>query len=186
MDQRPETRSDWGVGSGLCECGCGQPAPILKRTRREKGHVRGFPARFIRGHNGRQRDEFRVEDRGYETPCWIWTKSLFPKTGYAQKQADGGSALAHRWYFEQKHGPIPEDKVLDHLCRQRDCVNPDHLEPVTHAKNVQRGERTKLTRTEVDRIRAEGRATQDLADELGVSKWTLYDILSGRSWSEAA
>ncbi len=47
---------------------------------------------------------------------------------------------AHRWSYEQKFGPIPEGMHLDHLCRNTICVNPDHLEPVTCAENVLRGE----------------------------------------------
>lgn len=49
------------------------------------------------------------------------------------------SQLAHRWSYEHHAGPIPDGLHLDHLCRNTLCVNPDHLEPVTHQENVLRG-----------------------------------------------
>jgi hypothetical protein len=56
----------------LCECGCGDLAPIAKRTNRRQGCVKGQPQCFICGHNKRQGDRYIVEDRGYDTPCWVW------------------------------------------------------------------------------------------------------------------
>jgi hypothetical protein len=47
--------------------------------------------------------------------------------------------LAHRWSYEYHVGPIPDGLTIDHLCRNPACVNPDHLEPVTHRENVLRG-----------------------------------------------
>lgn len=47
--------------------------------------------------------------------------------------------MAHRYVYESIRGPIPEGLVLDHLCRNTSCVNPDHLEPVTYGENFRRG-----------------------------------------------
>jgi len=47
--------------------------------------------------------------------------------------------MAHRAVYESERGPIPEGMTLDHLCRNRGCVNPDHLEPVTNRENILRG-----------------------------------------------
>src|SRR5262249_49353562 len=66
--------------------------------------------------------------------CFLWTGKLDVR-GYARIWHNRGDHIAHRLYYELKKGPIPEGLVLDHLCRVRCCVNPDHLEPVTNREN---------------------------------------------------
>lgn len=69
--------------------------------------------------------------------CWLWTGAL--NDGYGRFHIDSSTRVfAHRYAYELKVGPIPEGLTLDHLCRVRHCVNPDHLDPVTHAENVRR------------------------------------------------
>lgn len=70
--------------------------------------------------------------------CWLWVGFVHPKHGYGSYRADGGTRLAHRVSYERVNGPIPDGKDLDHLCRVRSCVNPDHLEPVTRRENLKR------------------------------------------------
>jgi HNH endonuclease len=70
--------------------------------------------------------------------CLEWSGSL--RTGYGKfRGKDGGTTSAHRVVWETFVGPIPEGMDLDHLCRNRKCVNPDHLEPVTRRENLRRG-----------------------------------------------
>lgn len=74
--------------------------------------------------------------------CWLWTASLDGK-GYGQLQvgtlAKPKMKRAHRISYELAHGEIPEGMVIDHLCRQTRCVNPEHLEAVTFQENLLRG-----------------------------------------------
>lgn len=124
--------------TGLCMCGCGQTAPIIARNCPRRGYVKGQHHDFVIGHNHHKANRYTVEDCGHGTPCWIWQLSTVG-AGYGRFQVDGKKHLAHRWHYEQVHGQIPDGLELDHLCRQYRCVNPDHLEPVTHIENVRRG-----------------------------------------------
>ena len=70
--------------------------------------------------------------------CWEWRGALFPN-GYGCFSLDGQSIGAHRFSYELAFGPIPSTLCLDHLCRNKKCVNPAHLEAVTVVENVRRG-----------------------------------------------
>lgn len=66
--------------------------------------------------------------------CWLWNMSL-SKDGYGSYKGRG----AHRASYEFSKGQIPEGLEIDHICRNRSCVNPKHLEAVTHEENIKRG-----------------------------------------------
>jgi HNH endonuclease len=69
--------------------------------------------------------------------CWLWTGSI-EANGYGRFRAPN-KVSAHRFSYETFVGHISSGLVIDHLCRVRNCVNPEHLEAVTHLENVRRG-----------------------------------------------
>lgn len=70
--------------------------------------------------------------------CWLWLLHC-NSDGYGTIKINGINRHAHIVAFEHFRGPVPEGLELDHVCRVRCCVNPWHLEPVTHIENVRRG-----------------------------------------------
>lgn len=70
--------------------------------------------------------------------CWIWTGYKNPK-GYGKMTVNYKPLMAHRWSYEYFIGEIPPGLVIDHLCENKACVNPEHLQPVTNKENLNRG-----------------------------------------------
>lgn len=127
----PENRENLGFRDGSGPDQNPQPTPLPAPERRESpGFCPWQPA--LKGRGGRV--GWSVEANG----CHRWTGHVDPR-GYGRVRVDGRLLQAHRVRYEREVGPIPEGMQLDHLCRNRACCNPAHLEPVTGLENIRRG-----------------------------------------------
>lgn len=88
----------------------------------------------------------KVGQVGNVCECWPWLRAK-DKNGYGRvDRGVAGTSLAHRVAYTLVFGPTPPDLPLDHLCRNTSCVNPWHLEPVTHGENTRRSTSAAATR----------------------------------------
>ena len=69
--------------------------------------------------------------------CWVYMRPT-DRCGYAQVQHEGRLQMAHRLVYEREVGPIPDGLEIDHLCREKACLNPAHLEVVSRGENIRR------------------------------------------------
>jgi len=112
---------------------CG--VPNERRARRCRACYRAY-----RGRTALERFWAKVDLNGPlwdSTPCWPWAAGLVD--GYGKFWVNGRHVRAHRFAYETYVGPIPEGMELDHLCRNRACVNWEHMEVVVHQVNILRG-----------------------------------------------
>jgi hypothetical protein len=162
-----------------CACGCNS-AVLPGRT-------------YLQGHNSRVAPNLRPTS-GYlidENGCWNWQGRLNPD-GYGHVKRNNRTLRAHRAMWEAINGPIADGLELDHLCSNRACVNPAHLEPVTRTENIRRSLRTKLTPDDVVSIRAAWKKwgggvrhfLRETAPHYGVSHGAIEGVIAGRTWRD--
>jgi len=127
---------------------------------------------------------YRVDRR---TGCWLFTGSLHHRDGYGMIRCAGVMRQAHRLAYELHVGPIPSGLVVDHLCGNRACVNPEHLEPVTVTENNRRGRGTKLDAErvrEIRRLHRHGAAIREMARIYGVNPATIKAVVQCTTWTD--
>lgn len=168
--------SDWPK----CECGCGEPVPAARQN--ERGYQKGDPQRFVQGHHNRRRIEGRYTVDS-ESGCWEWLGRR-DREGRALMRTGGKTVGAYRVSYENVNGPIPEGLEADHLCGNPGCVNPAHIEAVTHGENLRRGRSAKLDWTKVREIRASDETNTGLAERYGVSPNLILEVRANRAWRE--
>ena len=101
--------------------------------------MKGFDMNDRTDMRTRIRRRSTERDCGYTSPCWISDRAAYGK-GYTKMAYNGTIVGTHRVAYEVFVAPIPEGMQIDHLCRQRACCNPAHLEPVTCRDNLLRGD----------------------------------------------
>jgi len=127
--------------------------------------------------------------------CWLWTSSLFAG-GYGAFSIKKNTYKAHRVSWILSGNTIPEGNVIRHKCRNKNCVNPDHLETGTNAENSadmlrdgtspkgMANPKSKLTENQVLEIRERANESKrQLGEEFGVSRTTVSRILLRKIWN---
>lgn len=133
---------------GTCLNGCGQTVKakgLCNRCYQRLWH-HGDPTINKTNRGVPVEDRFARKVEVADDGCWLWMGTVNRK-GYGMFWPDAAGTPAHRWSYEHHVGPIPAGLQLDHLCRVRHCVNPEHLEPVTAKENQMRSPFNPAART---------------------------------------
>lgn len=147
-------------------------------TRRQGSYPKGPE------HHNYKQDRSAVVDTGYKTPCHIW-KLAKNNYGYGLvRHGPGNMKLAHKVAYEEKYGAVRDGMTLDHLCKVRSCINPDHLEEVTMVENIHRGASTRLTPDDVRQIRSSPEKQKVLAKQHGISQSHVSRVKRRKSWCD--
>lgn len=175
---------------GLCKCGCGMKTRIPERNHSRYNEIKGVPRDYIRGHNIKNPNGTYLKSMRYEVDsngCWVWKMNIC-STGYGQVKVNGKNVLAHRYYYScYNYDELKEDMQIDHLCRVPACVNPSHLQQVTPAVNVRRGNVAKLDEKKVKNIKkllSNHFSVSKIASIYHVNYVTIYNIKESDTWKD--
>ena len=200
----PGIRAMTDIPYGYCHCGCGQKTNIAKITNRKCGHEKGKPYTYLLGHAIRVNTNrkgyylvgYEIKDCGYDTPCWVWRHDI--KAPYPMSNG----RRVYRILYEQKYGSLPKGTQSHHKCRNKRCVNPDHIQPLSPQKHgeihggdargvVRMGNDVigkKLTLTQAQEIRklyaSREYTHRKLANMYGIVHSCVLQILHNQIWKE--
>lgn len=176
------------IPEGECKCGCGQPTPMSDQGETKRGYIRNKPHKYAFSHNRgiATTERFYVPDP--QTDCWNWQRHISDGYGVAVVTENGKKRnwKAHILYYTLCVGDVPEGLVLDHTCRNTKCVNPEHLEAVSHVDNVRRGKNVKITveiAKEIRELHAAGKGGYRTIAKLFSISWPqVAKIVKRQSW----
>lgn len=174
------------IPEGFCECGCGQRTAISRYSAARFGYVKGQPRRFLPGHRNRiTHNPLSRVVIDSETGCQVWPGWFDSLHGPMARVGEQRVRLLPLVY-ERAHGPLPPSHEIWQTCRNRRCLNGDHLVAERRRDSSVRRRRTKLnpeTVREIRRALADPyRTERDIAAEFGISRGHVNNIKRGHAW----
>jgi hypothetical protein len=176
--------------SGICQCGCGGKTSLARYTDPTRGCVRGQPKRYIHNHHPEPyppETGYKIEDRGFETPCWTWQRWKNKKGGYGFFTKNRKPVAAHRYFYAKYVRPILPGQQVHHRCHVTCCVNPDHLQAVTQTYNERHKKKMKLSMEKARTIRQLfnwGANVEDICHVFRVNNYLILAVLQNKIWKE--
>ena len=171
---------------GYCHCGCGRKTNIAKITDRASSREKGKPNKYLIGHNRTRNIANSIKIKvDKKTGCWNWEGYINDK-GYGVLTVKGKTYKAH-YYIHRLYKKVKsvKGKELDHVCRNKKCVNPNHLRYITHTENVRRGLHLKLSMDKAKLIRylyKIGYKMKYIAKLYDVTYATIYNVIKRYTW----